>query len=148
MVTMVLGYMLGYHITMLYDTIIVSWSEAAHQRDDKNTVHQVGRPGNEAEHVDAGERVVLEELGLSKVGEVERRPDRVHQHRGGGEVENTAGQGEQNFLETINVTGLTLIKKETENQNILKDFLLQMLNQPQQKYLWPFLVFGKKYSPK
>ena len=47
--------------------------------------------------------------------EVERGPDGVHQHCGGGEVENTAGQGEQNFLETINVTGLTLIKKETEN---------------------------------
>ena len=36
--------------------------------------------------------------------EVERGPDGVHQHRGGGEVENTAGQGEQDFLEIINVT--------------------------------------------
>ena len=45
--------------------------------------------------------MVLEELGLSEVGEVERRPDGVHQHRGGGEVENTAGQGEQNFLQII-----------------------------------------------
>ena len=54
--------------------------------------------------------MVLEELGLSEVGEVERRPDGVHQHRGGGEVENTAGQGEQNFLQISNVTGLGLIK--------------------------------------
>lgn len=129
---------------MLYDTIIVSWSEAAHQRDDKNTVHQVSRPGNEAEHVDAGERVVLEELGLSKVGEVERRPDRVHQHRGGGEVENTAGQGEQNFLETINVTGLILIEKELE---YLEGFFTSNVKPTTTKIFMAFFGFWKKNIP-
>ena len=48
--------------------------------------------------------MILEELRLSEVFEVERRPDGVHQHRGGGKVENTAGQGEQHFLQIINLT--------------------------------------------
>ena len=46
--------------------------------------------------------MILEELRLSEVFEVERGPDGVHQHCGGGEVEDAAGQCEQNFLKIVN----------------------------------------------
>ena len=64
--------------------------------------------------------------------EVERGPDGVHQHCGGGEVEDAAGQCEQNFLKIINVTykGLILMNTFRSETSQLEIFIFGTLKAP------------------